>query len=111
LRDGKQRAEWVQLRKGVACLIRYREVSLQTNARYLHALAAVDDPTRGKQVLQRLTTAKEDAAGRSYPGFNPMAQLDADLFKSLMDGKHSLHVHQPRHPHTTDEDALAALVR
>jgi len=29
LRDGKQRAEWVQLRKGVAYLFRYREVSLQ----------------------------------------------------------------------------------
>ena len=29
LRDGKQRAEWVQLRKRVAYLFRYREVSLQ----------------------------------------------------------------------------------
>ena len=24
------------------------------------------------------------------PGFNPLPQLDADLFKSLMDGEHSL---------------------
>ena len=45
LRDGKQRTEWVQLRKGVAYLFRYREVSLQANARYLDALAVVDDPT------------------------------------------------------------------
>jgi hypothetical protein len=93
LRDGKQRAEWVQLRKGVAYLFRYREVSLQANARYLDALAAVD-PTKGKQALQRLTTTKRDAAGRPSspwgPGFNPMAQLDADLFKSLLDGEHSL---------------------
>ena len=29
LRDGKQRTEWVQLRKGVAYLFRYREVSLR----------------------------------------------------------------------------------
>ena len=90
LRDGKQRAEWVQLRKGVAYLFRYREVSLQANARYLDALAAVDDPTKGKQALQRLTAAKKDAAGRSCPGFNPMAQHDATLFKSLMDGEHCL---------------------
>ena len=65
LRDGKQRTEWVQLRKGVAYLFRYREISLQANARYLDALAAVDDPTAGKQALQRLTTMKKDAAGRS----------------------------------------------
>ena len=54
------------------------------------ALAAVDDPTQAKQALQRLTTAKKDAAGRSCPGFNPLAQPDADLLKSLMDGEHCL---------------------
>jgi len=64
---------------------------LQANARYLDTLAAVDDPTNGKQALQRLTIAKKDAAGRSCPGFNPMARLDADLFKSLMAGEHCLH--------------------
>jgi hypothetical protein len=45
LRKGKQRTEWVAMRKGVAYLFRYREVSLQANSRYLDALAAVDDPT------------------------------------------------------------------
>jgi hypothetical protein len=51
-------------------------------------LAVVDDPTQGRQALQRLTTAKKDAAGRSCPGFNPLAQHDATLFKSLMAGEH-----------------------
>ena len=74
----------------MAYLFRYRAVSLQANARYLDVLAALDDPTKGKQALQRLTTTKKDAAGRSCPGFNPMAQLDADLLGSLMDGEHSL---------------------
>lgn len=90
LRDCKQLAERVQLRKGVAYLFRYREVSLQANARYLDALAAVDDPTKGKHALQRLTTTKKDAAGRSCSGFNPLAQDDATLFKRLMDSEHSL---------------------
>ena len=40
-RDGKQRAQRVRLRKGVAYLFRYRAVSLQANARYLDALAAL----------------------------------------------------------------------
>ena len=72
-------------------LFRYREVSLQANARYLDALAAVDDPTQSKQALQRLTTAKKDAAGRTYPGFNPLAQNDATIFRSLMAEEHCLH--------------------
>jgi len=41
--------------------------------------------------LQCLTTANKDAAGRPPPAdgpvFNALAQLDADLFKSLMDGE------------------------
>jgi hypothetical protein len=76
---------------GLAYLFRYREISLQANARFLDALVAVDDPTAGKKALQRLTTTKKDAAGRSCPWFNPMAQYDATLFKSLMVGEHCLH--------------------
>ncbi|MGH8491101.1 MAG: hypothetical protein ACREXS_20120 [Gammaproteobacteria bacterium] len=38
LRKGKPRTEWVAMRKGVAYLFRYREVSLQANSRYLDAL-------------------------------------------------------------------------
>jgi len=64
LRDGKQRAEWVALRKGEAYLFRDREISLQANVRYLDALAAADDPTTGKQALQRLISTKKDAAVR-----------------------------------------------
>jgi hypothetical protein len=75
-------------REGVAYLFRYREVLLRANARYLHARDAVDDPTPGKQALQRLTSTKKDAAGRSCPGFDPMAQHDAALFNSVMAGEH-----------------------
>ncbi len=32
---GRRRTEWVPLRKSVAYLFRYRDVSLQSNARYL----------------------------------------------------------------------------
>ena len=46
LRKGKRHTEWVEMRKGVAYLFRYREVSLQANGRYLDALAVVDDPTK-----------------------------------------------------------------
>ena len=61
--------------------IRYREVSLQANARYLDALAAVEDPTNAKRALERVTTPKKDAAGRRCAGFNPLARHDAELFQ------------------------------
>jgi hypothetical protein len=65
----------------VAYLFRYREISLQANAPQPRCPAAVDHPTPGKQALQRLTTTK-DAAG--FLPFNPLAELDTTLFKSLM---------------------------
>jgi hypothetical protein len=46
LRDGKQRTEWVALRKGVAYLFRYREISLQANARCLDWVGCLDEPAR-----------------------------------------------------------------
>jgi len=91
LRHGKQRTEWGTAAKGRGLSVPIPRGLAAGHARYLDALAAVDDPTQGKQALQRLTTAKKDAAGRSCPGFNPLAQLDATLFKSLMAGEHCLH--------------------
>ncbi len=69
-RKGKPHTEWVAMRKGVAYLFRYREVSLQANGRYLDALAVVDDPTNAKRDLDRVTTPKKDAAGRGCSRFN-----------------------------------------
>jgi hypothetical protein len=89
-RHGKNQAEWVAMRKGVAYLFRYREVSMLANARYLNALAVVDDPTEAKRDLDRVTTRKKDAAGRSCAGFNPMARPDSDLFRAVMNGEHRL---------------------
>jgi hypothetical protein len=89
-RKGKKQTEWVTMRKGVAYLFRYREVSLQANSRYLDALALVDDPTQAKRNLDRVTTPKKDAAGRGCSGFNPLARRDTELFQSIMAGEHCL---------------------
>jgi hypothetical protein len=89
-RQGKHRMEWVPMRKGVAYLFRYQEVSMLANARYLSALAAVDDPTEAKRDLDRITSPKKDAAGRSSAAFNPLARPDAELFRAVMDGEHCL---------------------
>jgi hypothetical protein len=89
-RKGKRQMEWVDMRKGVAWLFRYREVSLKANSRYLDALAVVDDPTNAKRDLDRITTRKKDAAGRGCSGFNPLAHHDIELFQAVMDGEHCL---------------------
>lgn len=90
LRHGQSQTEWVQMRKGVAYLFRYREVCLAANARYLDALAAVDDPTPAKRALDRISTPKKDAAGRTCAAFNPIAKADTQLFQSILSGEHCL---------------------
>ena len=89
-RKGKTTVEWVPMRKGVAYLFRYYQVSLQANSRYLEALAVVVDPTKAKRDLDRVTTRKTDSAGRGCAALNPLARRDAELFQSIMDGDHCL---------------------
>jgi hypothetical protein len=90
LRKGESKLEWVAMRKGVGYLFRYQQVSLQANSRYLEALAVVVDPTEAKHDLDRVTTRKQDAAGRGCSAFNPLARRDMELFQSVMDGDHCI---------------------
>src|SRR5213083_3595640 len=112
IRKGKSKVEWVTMRKGVAYLFRYQQVSFQANSRYLEALAVVDDPTKAKHDLDRMTTRKQDTAGRGCSGFNPLARPDAELFQTVMDGDHCLCGFSNRdYPPTAGLDASFAAVR
>jgi hypothetical protein len=90
IRKRKQVMEWVPMRKGVAYLFRYREVSQQANYRYLEALAVVDDPTPALQQLDAITTPKKTASGRGIRAFNPLSLEDIQLFKAMMAGEHCI---------------------
>jgi hypothetical protein len=90
-RRGRRRTEWVLLRKSVAYLFRYREVAQQSNARYLNALAQVDDPTPGLRGLDAITTRKHRSGTRPVKAFNPVARPDYQLFVTLMSGEHAVH--------------------
>src|SRR5206468_11523605 len=79
-RHGKTQVEWVPMRKGVAYLFRYQQVSMQANSRYLEALAVVDDPSKAKRELDRMTTRKKDAAGRGCSAFIPLPRRASELF-------------------------------
>jgi hypothetical protein len=88
MRKGKKVMRWVDMRKGVAYLFRYREVSLAANSRYLQALADVDDPTDAIGTWDRITTRKQVAPNRTAKAFNPVAREEAQIFRALLDGQH-----------------------
>jgi len=90
VRKGKKSMEWVDMRKGVAWLFRYREVSLAANGRYLEALAEVDNPTDAIHALDRITTRKQIAPKRSAKAFNPVARDETLIFRALLSGEHSI---------------------
>jgi len=87
-RKNKRVMEWVSMRKGVAYLFRYREVSQQANYRYLNALSIVEDPSSAIQQLDDITTRKETKSGRGVRAFNPLCREDIQLFKAMMAGEH-----------------------
>ena len=89
-RKNRRVMEWVPMRKGVAYLFRYRDISRQANYRYLDALAVVDDPTPAIQQLDDITTRKKTASGRGVRAFNPLSRDDIQLFKAMMAGEHHI---------------------
>jgi hypothetical protein len=90
-RKGRHVIAWVPMRKGVVFLARYRQISAQTNARYLDALAHVDDPTPAVRALDSLTTRASSPNGRTVRPFNPLSRHDRMLFEALLSGEHVLH--------------------
>lgn len=89
-REGLQVTEWVPMRKGVANLFRYRDVSLAANTRYLDALAIVDDPGTAIRQLHSITGRKRTRSGQSVRAFNPLSEEDQRLFKALLSGDHAI---------------------
>jgi hypothetical protein len=87
-RKGRRVTLWTPMRKGVAYLFRYRDISLKCNERYLTALAVVDDPSDALAGLDRLTTRRRDASQRSDKPFNPLAKQDRELFRAVLSGDH-----------------------
>lgn len=84
----KRVTQWVPMRKGVAWLFRYRDVSLKCNMRYLNALSEVADPSAALRQLDKITTRRKNSKGRTVRPFNPLARCDRDLFRALLAGEH-----------------------
>ena len=63
---------WVPHKKSVAYFVRYREIALQSNSRYLSALARFNDPTFGVRALDVITTGKQSVAGIPVKAYDPL---------------------------------------
>ena len=72
-------------------LFRYREISAQSNVRYLEALSQVQDPTPAVRDLDALTTNASTKDGRTVRAFNPLSRNERMLFEVLLAGEHALH--------------------
>ena len=89
-RGRRWKMEWVDMRKGVAYLFRYRDVSRSANSRYLDALAVVSDPAAKVHELERITRRKQVTPSRTAKAFNPLSREDVELFQAFMSGEHHL---------------------
>lgn len=86
-RNGRQQMVWCPMNKGVSNIYQYRRVAHAANERYLAALSVVDNPTPAYRQVEHLTRPKV-VGRRSYAGFNPARREHAELFRTLLDGKH-----------------------
>jgi hypothetical protein len=81
--------EWQPLRKGVAWLWRYAEVSRSANRRYLEALAVVNDDSAARKLLDRVTQPAK-LNGHNRRALQPLSPADQQLFLAVMQGEHRL---------------------
>jgi len=87
--DGTQEVGWFPMSKGVANLYRYAEVCRQANARYLEALAVVDDLGVGQSELDR-RCAKVRYQGRMRRALQPLGCDDQALFLGVLRGEYTV---------------------
>jgi hypothetical protein len=87
--DGTQEVGWFPMSKGVANLYRYAEVGQQANARYLEALAVVDDLGVGQRELdQRCAPVRYQ--GRMRRALQPLGPDDQALFQAVLKGEYAV---------------------
>src|SRR5262249_47719661 len=87
--DGTQEVGWFPMSKGVANLYRYAEVGQSANARYLGALAVVDDLGVGQSEMDR-RCAKVPYQGRIRRGFQTLGRDDQALFLGVLRGEYAV---------------------
>jgi hypothetical protein len=86
--EGRKR-RWLPMGKGVANFWRFWQVGIQSNDRYLEALAQVEQKGEAVQVLDDLCQSRVKD-GKRVAKFNPVTAQDCRLFAAAMNGDHAL---------------------
>jgi hypothetical protein len=87
--DGTEVVGWFPMNKGVANLYRYAEVSRQANARYLEALAVVNDLGASQKQLECRCAPVNDE-GRKRRALQPLGADDQALFQAVLSGAYAV---------------------
>lgn len=87
--NGSIQVGWFPMSKGVANLYRYADVSQKANARYLEALAVVDDLGVGQRELER-RCAPVAYQGRNRRALQPLGRDDQALFQAVLRGEYAV---------------------
>jgi hypothetical protein len=87
--NGSTQVGWFPMSKGVANLYRYADVSQKANARYLEALAVVDDLGVGQRELER-RCAPVAYQGRNRRALQPLGRDDQALFQAVLRGEYAV---------------------
>lgn len=88
-RSGRRSRRWCPMQKGVANLWRYAQVALQSNTRYLEALAYAQPKGEAVMELDRLCRPRV-VHGTRYARFNPVTKQDCALFEAVLAGDHAI---------------------
>ena len=85
-RDGSIAFKLAPLKKSIYSLGDLRQLVAAANRRYLEFISALEDPTVGTKVLDKLSKPQQDG-GRTYKGFNFFSYDDRDLLLALVRGE------------------------
>ena len=97
-RDGSQETKLAPVKKTLYSLPVVAELLRASNRRYLEFLSSLDDDSRGRRHLDRLSCPVRDDH-RSYRGLNFFAPLDRDLLLTIARGEFNLRGFQVRDLH------------
>jgi DNA-binding MarR family transcriptional regulator len=88
-RDGTTAYKVAPLKKYIYSLGDLQQMLLAANRRYLDFISAIDDPSEGNKLLDKICETKMDNH-RSYKGFNFFSPQDQRVFEILLRGEHNI---------------------
>jgi DNA-binding MarR family transcriptional regulator len=88
-RDGTTAYKLAPLKKSIYSLGDLQQMLLAANRRYIDFISAIDDPSEGNKLLDKICETKTDNH-RPYKGFNFFSAQDQRVFETLLRGENNI---------------------